>query len=200
MRFIGLGMDMNFTRIAFLALAALPVALLVLGGKAPQAGRANASLVKRGEYLVRFGGCSDCHTPKRMTARGVEEDLSRHLAGHPGDAKLPPPPALPPGPWSVMTAGSTAWSGPWGVSYASNLTPDVTSGMGLWTEEMFLKAMRAGKHYGVSRDILPPMRWQGLAGLTDEDLKAIYAYLRSIPPVKNRVPDPLPPAGSATFD
>ena len=191
---------MNFTRIAFLALAAIPVTLLVLGGKAPQAEVVNKSAVKRGEYLVHFGGCSDCHTPKRMTANGPQDDLTRFLSGHPGDAKLPPPPALPSGPWSATTAGLTAWAGPWGVSYASNLTPDTGTGMGIWTEEMFLKAMRTGKHYGASRDILPPMPWQSLGKLTDDDLKSIFAYLRSIPPVKNRVPDPLPPGGYAAFE
>jgi mono/diheme cytochrome c family protein len=188
------------TRIAFLTMAAVPVTLLVLGGKAPQAGPVSRPLVERGEYLVRFGGCSDCHTPKRMTAHGPEDDLNRFLAGHPGDAPLPPPPTLPPGPWFATTAGLTAWAGPWGVSYAANLTPDTNTGMGLWTEEMFLKAMRTGRHYGVSRDILPPMPWQGLARLTDEDLKAIYAYLRSIRPVKNRVPYPLPPGARLAFE
>jgi len=191
---------MNFTRIAFLALAAIPVTLLVLGGKAPQAETVKMSAVKRGEYLVHFGGCSDCHTPKRTTPRGPEDDPSRYLGGHPADAELPPPPALPDGPWSATTAGLTAWSGPWGVSYASNLTPDTDTGMGIWTEEMFLKAMRTGRHYGLSRDILPPMPWQSLAKLTDEDLKAIYAYLRSIPPVKNRVPASLPPGGKTAFE
>lgn len=194
---------MNFaTRIAFLMLAAVPITLLVLGGKAPQSDHkpATASQIQRGEYLVRFGGCSDCHTPKRMGARGPEEDLNRFLAGHPEEARLPPPPALPSGPWSTTTAGLTAWSGPWGISYASNLTPDVNTGLGIWTEDMFLKAMRTGKHYGVSRDILPPMPWQSLARLTDEDLKAIFAYLRSLPPIKNRVPEPTPPGNPPRFE
>ncbi len=114
--------------------------------------------------------------------------MTRYLSGHPESPELPPPPRAS-GPWFIAAAGTTAWSGPWGVSYAVNLTPDVNTGLGIWTEEMFVKAMRTGKHYGIGRDILPPMPWQSLASLTDRDLKAVYAYLRSIPPISNRVPD-----------
>lgn len=91
----------------------------------------------------------------------------------------------------------TAWAGPWGVSYAANLTPDQNTGMGIWTEDMFIKAMRAGKHMGYGREILPPMPWQASSNLTDEDLKAIFAYLRSVPPISNRVPGPLGAEGKA---
>ena len=185
----------NATRLPFLFLAAVPLTLLLLGGKSPRSESVSTSQVRRGQYLVQFGSCSDCHTPKKMGARGPEDDMARFLAGHPEDTKLPPPPSLPAGPWSATTAGLTAWSGPWGVSYASNLTPDTNTGLGIWTEEMFLKAMRTGKHYGASRDILPPMPWQSLSKLTDEDLRAIFAYLRSIPAIRNHVPDPVAPGG-----
>jgi hypothetical protein len=94
----------------------------------------------------------------------------------------------------------TAWAGPWGISYAANLTPDLNTGMGIWTEEMFIQAMRTGKHMGVSRDILPPMPWQNLATLEEDDLKAMFAYLRSIPAVVNHVPDPVPPDGQPMFE
>jgi hypothetical protein len=87
----------------------------------------------------------------------------------------------------------TAWAGPWGVSFSMNLTPDEETGMGTWNEAMFIKAMRTGKHLGEGREILPPMPWPYLAKATDQDLKAIFAYLKSIPPVKNAVPDPIPP-------
>jgi hypothetical protein len=157
------------------------------------------SRVERGKYLVALGGCGDCHTPLKMGPRGPEPDRARLLSGHPEDVRLPPP-DLKPGPWFAATAGMTAWAGPWGVSYAANLTPDETTGLGIWTEEMFIKAMRTGKHMGVSRDILPPMPWQNVAAATDEDLKAIYAYLRSIPPVTNHVPDPLHPGGPLGFE
>ena len=81
--------------------------------------------------------------------------------------------------------------GPWGVSYAPNLTPDETTGLGIWTEEMFLQALRTGRHMGTSRPILPPMPWQVYGQMPEQDLKAIYAYLRSLPPVRNRVPEPV---------
>ncbi len=85
-----------------------------------------ASTVERGKYLVEFGGCNDCHTPMKMGEKGPEPDLSRMLSGHPKGAKLPPPPSLPTGPWAIVTAPLTAWSGPWGISYTANLTPDKT--------------------------------------------------------------------------
>jgi hypothetical protein len=97
--------------------------------------------------------------------------------------------------WLMTAAASgTAFSGPWGVSFAANLTPDQNTGLGIWTEEMFIKAVRTGRHMGVSREILPPMPWFNVGAMTDEDLKAVYAFLRSIRPIHNRVPDPLPPA------
>ncbi len=153
----------------------------------------------RGRYLVTLGGCADCHTPLKFGPNGAEPDLTRHLAGHPEELVLPAP-DLKPGPWFVATAGMTAWAGPWGISYAANLTPDVNTGLGIWTEEMFLRAMRTGKHMSAGRDILPPMPWQNLAGLADEDLKAIFAYLQSLPPVVNHVPDPVPPSGQMLYE
>ena len=83
----------------------------------------------------------------------------------------------------------TAWSGPWGISYAINLTPDQNTGIGIWTEDMFIKALRTGRHMGTSRPILPPMPWQEFATATDADLKAMFAYFKSLPPIQNRVPD-----------
>jgi hypothetical protein len=146
--------------------------------------------VDRGKYLVWAGGCNDCHTPKKMGARGPELDTARLLSGARDDAKLPPPPKLPEGPWMAVAAWDlTAWSGPWGISYAINLTPDETTGIGIWTEEMFLKSIREGRHMGASRPVLPPMPWETIRNYTDGDLKAIFAYLRSVPAIKNRVPE-----------
>jgi hypothetical protein len=151
-----------------------------------------SSPVKRGEYLVSVLGCDDCHTTKTMTASGPAPDMSRRLAGHWADPGLPAPPKLPEGPWGVVTTMSlTAWSGPWGVSYAINLTPDEETGIGVWTEDAFVKGIRTGKHMGVGRPILPPMPWMDFAHLTDGDLKAVFAYLKSLPPVKNLVPNPV---------
>lgn len=173
----------------------------------PTASRPDAgsrSLLERGRYLTILGGCNDCHTPKKTGPGGPENDMSRLLSGHPQDSKLPPPPQLSPmDPWNVAVSGETAWAGPWGISYSPNLTPDTLTGLGvpgLWTEELFIKAMRTGKHIGTSRPILPPMPWRNYGKATDQDLKAIWAYLKSVPPVRNLVPDaviapPPPPAG-----
>lgn len=150
--------------------------------------------IARGEYLVTVGGCHDCHTPKKMGPQGPEPDLSRMLSGHPESARLPTPPRAA-GPWIASTTGDlTAWSGPWGISFAANLTPDENTGLGIWTEDMFIRALRTGRHMGASRPILPPMPWQNFSRMSDDDLKAVYAYLRSIPPMKNRVPTPIAPA------
>ena len=157
------------------------------------------SPVERGKYLVTIAGCNDCHTPKLMGPNGPSPDTTKLLAGHPEGEKMPAPPRLSPeGPWAITVAGDlTAWSGPWGQSFAANLTPDKNTGLGIWTEDMFIKAIRTGKHMGTSRDILPPMPWQAFAQMTDADLKAIFAYLQSLPPVTNHVPDPIPPSAPA---
>jgi cytochrome c553 len=165
---------------------------LAAGGSEHATPNVDAKLVARGKELVWSIGCNDCHTPKTMGPNGPQLDTDRLLSGHREDARLPPPPALPAGPWGIVTSMElTAWSGPWGISYAFNLTPDENTGLGIWTEEMFIKALRTGRHMGASRQILPPMPWEVYGRLPDEDLKAIYAYLRSVPPIKNRVPEPL---------
>ncbi len=152
------------------------------------------SPAERGKYLVTVGACNDCHTPWKLGEKGPEPDMTRMLSGHQEGAKLPPPPALPPGPWGAVAALSmTAWAGPWGTSYTANLTPDPETGIGALSEENFVKAMRTGKHYGGGRDILPPMPWPWIGQMSDGDLKAIYAYLRTVPPIRNKVPDPVPP-------
>ena len=169
-----------------LALLSLPVGLMA----SRRQDDPRTSTIERGRYLVNVIGCSDCHTPKKMGPQGPEIDESRLLSGHPEASGLPKPPAGK-GPW--MTAVSwdlTAWSGPWGISYAFNLTPDENTGIGSWDEETFVKAVRTGRHMGVSRPILPPMPWQIYKNLTDDDLHAVYAYLRTIPPIHNRVPQP----------
>lgn len=145
---------------------------------------------KRGQYLVSAMGCHDCHTPHKMGANGPEPDLSRMLSGHQQTEQLPPPPAAS-GPWIGSTAATmTAWSGPWGISYTANLTPDADTGLGQWTEQQFVDTIRNGRHQGRGRQLLPPMPWQAFRNLSDDDLKAIFAYLRTIPAIKNKVPAP----------
>jgi len=187
---------MKVSRNSVLAIAAALAAAAVSGQSKSAAPVMPAdSRVARGKYLVTAAVCEDCHTPKKwLPGRPDPVPLEGHLlAGHLETEQLPPPPA---GNASWIAVGSqdfTAWAGPWGISYAMNLTPDESTGIGSWSEATFVQAMRTGKHMGVSRPILPPMPWQGYAQLTDEDLKSIYAYLRTIPAVRNRVPDPAPP-------
>jgi hypothetical protein len=151
-------------------------------------------LMQRGHYLVDVIGCSDCHSPKVFGEYGPTPDPNRLLSGHPEN--------LPIGKinkdvleeWALFGPHNTAVAGPWGVSFAANLTPDPT-GIGSWTFEQFQTAMTKGKFKGLegARDLLPPMPWPNYARMTKDDLQAIYAYLMSLPPVKNIVPAAIPP-------
>lgn len=153
------------------------------------------SQIKWGEHLVTIGGCDDCHTPKKMTDRGPVPDMTLRLSGHPANM-----PAIDidhkeiQGKGLAVTQDLTEWVGPWGVSYAANLTPDPT-GTGNWTEEQFFIALREGKSKGIrgSRALLPPMPWEGIGQMTDDEIKAVYAFLRTIKPINNLVPAPIPP-------
>jgi len=148
---------------------------------------------RRGERLVAIGGCHDCHTPLKVNPDDrLVPDMPRMLSGHPERFEVPRSSRLPVL-WG-MIAGSlrTAFTGPWGTSYATNLTPDAETGLGHWTEQQFIDAMRTGQHRGRGRPILPPMP---VAQHSDEELRAIWAYLRSVPAIRNRVPPPqLPPS------
>ena len=157
------------------------------------------ALIARGKYLVNLGGCNHCHTPKVMTPKGPMVDETRPLSGSPSvmPVALPPDGMLAPDKWGVATTMDlTAWAGPWGVSFAKNLTPDKETGLGSWTEAIFIKALRTGKDMGEGRPILPPMPWEDFGKAKDSDLKAIFAYLQSLKPVKNAVHDPIPPAAA----
>ena len=156
------------------------------------------SQVERGKYLVDVGGCNDCHSPKIFTPKGPVPDESKLLSGHPADTKLPQVPqgVIAPDQWGALATNDfTAWTGPWGTSFTRNLTPDVATGLGSWTEDIFIKAIRTGKDMGEGLDILPPMPWPGYKIMTDDDLKAIFAYLKSLKPIENAVPDPISPTG-----
>lgn len=151
--------------------------------------------IKRGEYLVKTIGCHDCHSPKRMTERGPEEIPELALSGYQAGDSLPTinSEILQSG-WILMTGDLTAAVGPWGVSFASNITSDAT-GVGNWNIERFKTAMREGKLKGDKggRMMLPPMPWQNFGKLSDEDLESMFKYLQSTKPVKNAVPPPIPP-------
>jgi mono/diheme cytochrome c family protein len=152
-------------------------------------------LVKRGEYLVKITGCNDCHSPKKMGAQGPEIIPELLLSGYPADRPIVKfdSKMLKTG-FSMFYPDLTAAAGPWGVSFAGNLTPDET-GLGTWTEAQFKIALTQGKFKGIegSRMLLPPMPWVNYTTMEDADIKAIFAYLKSIKPVKNLVPQPITP-------
>jgi hypothetical protein len=158
--------------------------------------------LKWGEHLVILGGCNDCHTPKKMGPNGPEDDMSLMLSGHP--AQMPPPEfdqkeAAKKG--LVVTQTFTAWTGPWGTTYAVNLTSDAT-GIGGWKEEQFVKALHELKWMGLenTRPLMPPMSLMPATKMSEDELKAIFAYLKSTPPIQNIAPEavlvPPPPAPS----
>lgn len=169
--------------------------LLTLAALAAQAAQAaGQDRIERGRYLVTTSDCAACHTPLKIGANGPEPDASLRFAGHPQNLVMPAVPVLPAGPWLVVSsATNTAWAGPWGISYTANLTPDPETGLGRWSERDFVQTMRTGRHLGQGRELLPPMPTPAYGQMTDEDLKAIYAYLRTLPAVRNRVPAPVPP-------
>lgn len=150
--------------------------------------------VEWGAHLVTIGGCNDCHTPKKMTPMGPDIDSSNLFSGHLEGAPEPDFKVKDPSKGLVVTTDLTTWIGPWGTSYAANLTSDET-GIGNWKEEQFIKALREGKLKGLdnTRPILPPMPWQMLRHLRDDEIKAIFAYLKSTKPIHNVVPQPKAP-------
>lgn len=149
--------------------------------------------VKRGAQLVSIGGCNDCHTPQKFDPKLQlpVPDMTRMLSGHPGNAPDPESELLG-NDQAVIGPTFTSFKLPFGIAYTANLTPDPETGTGSWNEQMFIRAVRTGRHLGApaGRPILPPMPWPTLAAQTDDDLKAIFSYLQSIPAIKNQVPAP----------
>lgn len=176
-------------------------ALLFAAAAQAQTTTTSVDKTARGKYLVNTSGCHDCHTPFKMGANGPEPDMSRALSGHPQELKMPPVPALPDfpkGPWLIVSsATNTAHAGPWGVSFTANLTPDKETGLGDWTAQDFKNTIRSGRHLGRGRPILPPMPIPVYSQMTDDDLDAVFAYLRTVPSISNRVPEPWAPAAKA---
>ena len=176
--------------------AAAMIYMACSAGQKPAQAMTAEQMAAKGKYLVTVGSCNDCHTPKLFTERGPIPDTTRLLSGHPATEPIPEIPAGVIGPtqWGAMCNNNmTAWVGPWGVSFAANLTPDQVTGSGAWTEQAFIAAIRTGKHLGAGRDILPPMPWPNIAAMTDDDFRAMFAYLKSIKPIDNLVPAPIPP-------
>lgn len=186
----------RFTATAATLATTLLTTLVVSAGSpaTPAATPTSEVSVARGEYLVTTSGCHDCHTPWAMGPNGPAPDMTRALTGHPEAMVMPPAPKLPAGPWIAMTgATNTAFAGPWGTSFAANLTPDKETGTGEWTAEQFIATLRTGRHLGKGRQILPPMPYPVYGKMVDDDLRSIFAYLQSLKPVRNKVPLPVEP-------
>jgi mono/diheme cytochrome c family protein len=165
---------LNVSLVVLAAAGAITVASCGRVGGTDQAAITNAApaamtpeeKIARGKYLVAFAGCGDCHTPGALSGA---PDMERQLAG-----------------------SEVGWSGPWGTSYASNLTPDPETGLGAWSEDEIVNTLRTGQRPDKS-PLLPPMPWPNFATLSDEDIHALAAYLKSIPAVKHAKPANLPP-------
>ncbi len=166
-------------RPGLVALLCLPIAVLGIAACTSQKSETAAKTstvpamtpVQRGEYIATISGCGDCHTPGTLYGA---PDFSRKLSG-----------------------SELGWQGPWGITYASNLTPDMETGLGSWTDAEIERALRSG----VKKDgmpIGPPMPWPDFARLSPDDMAALIAYLRSLPPVKHANLGPLPPGSKAT--
>lgn len=153
---------------------------------------ADDAMIKKGEYLVGIMGCGDCHAPKTMTPQGPVPDPALGLSGHP--SKIPMGKVVKTQDWVLFHPMNTIAVGPWGASFAANITPDAT-GIGSWTYEQFKIAMTQGKSKGIAsaRPMLPPMPWPNYVNMKDEDLQAIFAYLKSCKPINNVVPQPISP-------
>jgi len=166
---------MRIGRIVLAALGVLACVVLVMAVTAatkPMPKRASpANLIARGEHLATVMSCNDCHTPGSMFGA---PDFSRKLSG-----------------------SELGWQGPWGVTFARNLTPDMETGLGKWSKEDIVKALRSGTRPDGSI-LQPPMPWQNYTALTDDEAMAIAAYLKSIPAVSHKVPDRIAPGETAS--
>ena len=164
-----------------------------------QAALSGDELIAKGEHLVITSGCDDCHSPKKYNNGIPEADPDKRLSGHPADLKLAPYDAnTVKNGWAMTNQHFTAWVGPWGTSFASNITPDSATGIGALTEEQFFTVLREGKYHGAKdgRMLLPPMPWPNFSKFTDEEIRSIYSFLKSTKPIKNQVPAPIPPKGA----
>ena len=153
--------------------------------------------IERGKRLVELGVCTQCHTPKIKTALGYMPDKNRFLSGYAQDQELPDLPYA-----EIMageaektfyTTDATVWVGRWGVSFAANLTPDPETGIGNWEEEDFIDIFRDGKHFGQESPRISPMPVNVYSQLGFFELRSIFMYLQTIPPVSNEVPTRIPP-------
>jgi cytochrome c553 len=181
------------TVVAALAFVAASAATTRVMTAAPQVTSVGARSVERGAYLVRAMGCNHCHTPYTLGPAGPQPDMSRALSGHPADLVMPAPPSLGASPWVWIGAGTnTAFAGPWGVSFTANLRPIRRPALAV-DGGHFIATIRTGRHEGKGRPLLPPMPLPIVRALNDSDMRDLFAYLQSLPPVRNRVPAPIDP-------
>lgn len=196
---VGAGVVMNAGREVKAAPALTPVSLPSVEQPKTPGDAELAARRRRGAYLWAVGGCNDCHTPRDDKGQPIP---SMMMAGHPEKAPLPKwdPSMLKDNVLATMDPTVTAFAGPWGVSVASNLTPDKETGIGDMTAEQLMKSWRSGNHWKEPRPVLPPMPAAAFGAMTDEDIRSIHAFLMSMPPVRNAVPKsvvaPPPPAAA----
>jgi mono/diheme cytochrome c family protein len=145
--------------------------LAVIFAGATAASAQNAE-IKRGQYLVSLGGCNDCHTPGYFLGK---PDTARFLGGSDVGFEIPN----------------------LGTFYGPNLTPDRETGLGKWSAAEIVKAIKKGERPD-GRILAPVMPWHAFANLTDADARAITAFLKSLPPVSNKVPGPFGPGEKPT--
>lgn len=147
------------------------VLLALLAGSAGTA-QAQTANVARGKYLVSLGGCNDCHTPGNFFGK---RDVTRILGGSEVAFVVP---------------GLGAFVPP-------NLTPDKESGLGNWSVDQIVAALKTGKRPD-GRELAPSMPWRDLAELSDSDARSIALYLKNLPAVSNKVPGPFGPNDKVT--
>lgn len=131
------------------------------------AARAETPL-ERGAYMTKVMDCTGCHTTGSLAGQPQPD---KFLAGSDIGFEIPG----------------------FGIFYPPNLTPDVATGLGAWSEEDIVMAIRTGVRPD-GRQLVPVMPWPSYATLTDDDVRAIAAYLKSLPPVSHAAP---PPTGSS---
>ena len=163
--------------LAVCAAAAVGLACAKPEGAAPEGGSAAPAAMTRadslalGKRMTTVAGCNDCHTPGTFYG---SMDTTRTLAG-----------------------SEVGWTGPWGTSYPRNLTPDAETGIGTWTADQIVIALREGRRPD-GTPLLPPMPWPMYVAFTDVELYSIAAYLKSLPAVSHAVPKVVPPGQKAT--
>jgi len=173
----------------YFAVTSRPQVAFSVSAPAKDAAPSPADLVARGQYLATLMACADCHSPHDDKGGLVK---GREFSGHPEGAPLPTwnPEMLKQGNLATIAPTLTAFAGPLGVAVAPNLTPDMETGlMGVMTLETLTQSFRTGNHWKGGRPVMPPMPVPFYKDIKDEDLKAIYTFLKSLPAVKNKAPD-----------